>query len=97
MQTNICESCRHYGSKVVHENEARRLIRFCTNDLCTTDQVREQFPDRLGMPIDMAREICDREGDGFFVYYEPKDPSAGVAFVQITREPRAHAAAGGAR
>lgn len=45
-----------------------------------------------------AREICNKEGDGIFVYFEPKTPTAGAAFVQITREPKATtAAAGGAR
>lgn len=30
--------------------------------------------------IDSARHVCDREGDGIFVYYEPKTPAAGAAF-----------------
>ena len=51
------------------------------------------------LPLDEARAICDREGNGNFVYFQPRDPSgigAGVPFVQITREraekPKARAA-----
>jgi len=32
------------------------------------------------MDITAAREMCDREGDGHFVYFEPLTPAAGAAF-----------------
>lgn len=76
---NKCESCRFYGTEIVAAGENQRRIRFCTNPNTVTDKVREMFPDRRGVPLDMARDICDREGDGIFVYYEPKTPATGAA------------------
>ncbi|MEQ1644253.1 MAG: hypothetical protein ABL959_12470, partial [Pyrinomonadaceae bacterium] len=83
------------------------LVEFCSNDTLATDEVREMFPDRKGLPLDYARNLCDREGDGIFVHFEPKTPTAGAAFespvqqfVQINRNVREGlktAAAGGAR
>jgi hypothetical protein len=93
-----CESCRHHGSStrdvtpklgphVPHGNFAVvRVAVFCTNDACASDEVKEMFPDRKGTPLDMAREICDREHNGHFVYFEPRDPSAGVTFRDADRE-----------
>lgn len=92
-----CESCRHCvseqidntplvfirGKQIEQRSRLTHTIIYCANDKCATDQVREMFPDRKGVPLDMARQICDREGDGIFVYFEPKTPAAG-AFVQIT-------------
>lgn len=75
-----CETCRYFGSKLVHIGEAQRQIIFCTNDKCATDQVREMFPDRHGMPLDLARNTCDRESDGIFVHFEPKTPASGSAW-----------------
>lgn len=40
----------------------------------------------IAVSLDISRDICDREGDGHFVYFEPKHPQAGACFVQITRE-----------
>lgn len=39
---------------------------------------------RLELPEDItaAREICNKEGDGIFVYFEPKTPTAGATFGQ---------------
>ena len=34
------------------------------------------------LPILTARGLCDKEGDGIFVYFEPKTPAAGVAFAK---------------
>ena len=39
----------------------------------------------LATPLYFAREFCDREGDGVFVYFEPKEPHAGAAVEQSLR------------
>lgn len=48
--------------------------------------------------IYVARELCDKEGDGHFVYFEPLPPSAtGAAFARRNTTGRVCAlAAGGA-
>lgn len=80
-----CECCRFYLN-------VTDVSEFCTNvavgDLPTENH--ELFP-----RLNIARESCDREGDGHFVYFTPKDPQAGACFVQITREPVKAMAAGG--
>lgn len=90
-----CESCRFYGTddhgatRVLIPGRADRSlhipVEFCTNDLLCSDDIKQIFPNRKGLPLDYARTICNREDDGHFVYFEPKTPTAG-AFVQITRE-----------
>jgi hypothetical protein len=67
----ICESCKHYQPAVSRRNFESG---FCLS------------PDQPRTAIMNAREVCDKEGDGRFVYYEPKQPTAGAEFVQITRE-----------
>lgn len=90
-----CDGCRFYGVKSVHEREAMRAIRFCTSPKTVTTEVERMFPDRLGVPLDMAREICDREGDGFFVYFEPKEPTRGVGNPHSEiRDPQSQEASG---
>ena len=89
-----CESCKHcvsvkvprfrFGKAIVSGD--LQTVKVCKNHLCTTEDIREQFPDRHGMPLDMAREICDREGNGIFVHFEPKTPASGASFGS---EPRA--------
>lgn len=84
-----CESCRHYGTTPrgvngilvpgLADRSRHALAEFCSNDRLTTADVREMFPNRLGVPLDYARSICDREGDGIFVYFEPKEPTAAAA------------------
>lgn len=34
-------------------------------------------------PINEARAVCDREGDGHFVYFEPRDPEAGASVAPV--------------
>ncbi len=77
-----CDECKFYKSEAVHRNEAIRRLDYCTNAQCTTAQIREMFPDRKGVPLDIAREICNKEGDGIFVYFQPKAetrPSGSVS------------------
>lgn len=68
---NKCESCRHF-----------RLSRpkgDFRNGTCSSEQValtRTLMLTGAFLPISTAREICDREGDGIFVYFEPKEPTA---------------------
>lgn len=102
-----CESCQHYRSEPkrslivlngVNTGQAVRsgVLEYCTNDLCTTDEIREMFPDRKGLPLDMARDTCDRESNGVFVHFEPKTPTAGAAATPGPQPPpAARAAAGG--
>lgn len=113
-----CESCRHYdveyvdirpiviiGGKFIEQPPRPGTVLSCTN-------FNIAIIDNLGgkVPLSQAREICNREGDGIFVYFEPTVPTAGAAaeiphsairtpqsLIQITRNrPRSrHAAAGG--
>jgi len=60
-----CESCKF-------------LKRGFAIQVCTS--ARTRLVDGYDTIIGKAREICDREGDGIFVYFEPKDPTTGAAF-----------------
>lgn len=83
-----CESCRHYTAYKIPKGDGE----------CSQPIIGATAPCNLGrLRITAAREICNKEGDGHFVYFEPKDPATGAAFIQITREPRARVATGGAR
>jgi hypothetical protein len=90
-----CESCRFYWNFGVDKS-------VFVDALCKSPEINEIAfqldPDNHFSPlITDARDICDKEHDGHFVYFEPKVPTTG-AVVQITRsrEPKArHAAAGG--
>lgn len=86
-----CESCLYFEPNTI---TGRFEDSFCTHIYTYFNNV-----------ID-ALKHCDREGDGHFVYFEPKTPAAGAAvseppasaggqFVQITRthHPRALKAA----
>lgn len=94
-----CDDCRFLGT-TTKPTAPRRTIEFCTSPNTASAEIQNMFPDRHGVPIDMARQACDREDDGHFVYFEPKNNNPnGAAFVQLTRErpaPRArrHAAGG---
>lgn len=85
-----CESCRYFSAewKLGH---FRSII--AGNQRCEAPSVlkafnRPTYHQTQRLAIMLARDICDREGDGRFVYFEPRDtePSAGAAFVQITRD-----------
>lgn len=81
--TNKCESCIHYQKETPHHTfGAGRCIQQAVGR-----KLRRILSDTVRFhTIDYAREICNKEGDGIFVYFEPKTPTAGAAFVQITRE-----------
>ena len=98
-----CESCRHYFS-----DPAIPGVEVCGSE----DVLGQMVGVAEAIELSFGREICDREGDGHFVYFEPieVDPSAGATFqsgssdwnpvaiplVQITREPRSMTAGGAA-
>lgn len=97
-----CESCKFYQPCVP--------VNVCTNEHIKQSADKDFVTLNYFVEINPAREICNREGDGIFVYFEPTVPIAGAAaeiphsairtpqsLVQITRNrPRSrHAAAGG--
>jgi hypothetical protein len=92
MEKKKCESCKSYEA-----DPKRRGFGFGT---CASQQVMRVFCQATSpmtyatLGIGLARELCDREGDGHFVYFEPKDPESGSPFVQPTREASASIAAG---
>ena len=77
-----CETCRHHGTidrgpkrilvPGLVDRSRNSLVELCSNHVLASDEIKEMFPDRHGLPLDYARNLCDREGDGIFVYYEPK-------------------------
>lgn len=79
-----CLSCRHYGNHFTNTSGETPAESF---DLgwCSAPAVAAQV-ESLGyivargsnVDITTAREICDRELDGVFVYFEPLIPSAGA-------------------
>lgn len=75
-----CESCRFHSSKRSKLSIGEIALVFCTNPIVASDEIKEMFPDRIGLPLDIAREVCDKEGDGIFVYFEPVTPAAGATF-----------------
>lgn len=66
-----CESCKHYQAAISGRDFQSG---FCLS------------PQQPRTAIMNAREICDREGDGRFVFYEPKEPASGAEFVHVTRD-----------
>lgn len=59
-----CLSCRHFVENQITGNFEDAV---CLHTETVFNNVIE------------ARNICDREGDGHFVYFEPRDPEAGAA------------------
>lgn len=84
-----CDTCRHFKAGPA--------------DFCTSPEIGTiRAHSRMAMTVLWAaRETCDREHDGHFVYFEPRDPEAGASFpenkashlVQITRTRTMRAAA----
>ncbi len=69
-----CESCRHFRAE--GEGSPFNTAR------CKSPVIVLVFNRCLSVAISDAREICDQEGDGIFVYFEPKTPAAGQAFAK---------------
>lgn len=71
-----CESCRHYFS-----DPAMKGV-----EVCGSEDVIGQIAVGVAEAIDLnfGRMICDKEGDGIFVYFEPieTEPSAGAAVAE---------------
>lgn len=68
-----CESCRHFRPAEQFEKSV------CQNSRVINTQ---PYTSRSLMLINTARDICDKEGDGIFVHFEPKTPAAGQAFAK---------------
>jgi len=100
--TRKCDTCRHF-EPVFYVIGADGQSTTCRQPTITLTACLPF------VPLNQARDICDREGDGHFVYFEPIQPEAGAAleisdfksqipasgFVQITREPTAKAMSAG--
>lgn len=71
-----CYDCRHYFS-----DPAMPRIEVCGSEDVLSLSVT--FDDAIDLQF--GRQICDREGDGHFVYFEPIEivPSAGAVFEGI--------------
>ena len=65
-----CLTCRHLSEPKTNRFEDR---------LCTSLEVMRVRSTRP-LPVMQAREICDKESNGIFVHYTPKNPAAGAAF-----------------
>lgn len=66
-----CESCRHY-----RQDPSKPGFDF---GFCFSPQIKIPMH---SLPVLRAREICDREGDGIFVYFEPREPASGCAVAE---------------
>lgn len=73
-----CESCRFFYALAKGDFD---------NSICTNVDVNGHTSVNFAEVPTMteARQICDREGDGIFVYFEPKEPHAGAAVEQSLR------------
>lgn len=73
-----CESCRYYTTSEL--GLLGTAVR-CKNQAVIKLAYKTKMP--IGdMPLTYAREICEREHDGHFVYFEPRDPEAGASFTE---------------
>lgn len=73
-----CESCLHFvpfnPQRVVDSSVSR----------CSQELIKLKHRTAAAVPIDTARDTCDKEGDGIFVHFEPRDPTpaAGQTFAR---------------
>lgn len=77
MKREICHLCRHFRPSVTG--------RF--DDGICVDRTIVRLHGRPGTTwfrINPAREVCDREGDGRFVHFEPVDQLPGVTAADVT-------------
>ena len=81
---NKCESCRFQKTDSFE------------SDMCASPDVNAAFSGhkKAMLSLGTARDICDRESNGIFVYFEPKEPSTGATFVQIERVRSPHVSKG---
>jgi hypothetical protein len=68
-----CESCKHYGNL---SSDGKFENGFCNSRALAVSSGLQG----RSIPITLGREICDVEGDGIFVHFEPKTPVSGVGF-----------------
>lgn len=79
----LCVNCCHYKSKSPHHPFA--------SGRCDQNDVRRKmgglFRGSSGFDtIDFAREVCDPQDKGLFIFFEPLDRLSEIPFAQITRE-----------
>ena len=75
-----CESCRFFDKPNADApSESARCLQVFVQTQRLKSGARGWFT------IDKDREICDREGNGHFVYFEPTTPTAGAAFAGESR------------
>lgn len=63
----ICDSCRHFATAEAGGREV------CLNRTVVRTGGR---PGSVDLSIEPARDVCNKEGDGRFVYFEPNAESA---------------------
>lgn len=63
-----CQSCPHYVQPFIEKGPFDALCGHTTiHEIADPD-----YENHFKIEIEVAREICDREGDGIFVYFEPR-------------------------
>ena len=72
-----CETCRFLRTGPSPETS------YCTSPEVNTEFYGIKF---AATSLPKAREICNKEGDGIFVHFEPKTPGNGAAFGESRRE-----------
>lgn len=86
-----CENCRFF---VPLPGNIWEVAKCLSPDVVNDALERDPDINPRWVPYIMdARSICDREGDGRFVHFEPRDPSAGAVAFRVAM----NAAAGGSR
>ena len=88
--TKKCLSCRHFGShfrNLTNEEPLTLIGGWCTAPAIAAQIKSAGYIVARGSEVDIstARDLCDKEADGIFVYYEPESPSSGAAFEAETR------------
>lgn len=76
-----CKDCRHFEpspTEVFFHGS-------CRNPRVHGPLTRSRSAN-VKLDIVEAREICNKEGDGIFVHFEPKIPGNGAAFGESRRE-----------
>lgn len=80
-----CLSCRHYGNHFTNFTDPAPGV--FASGWCSAPEINAQVESAgyilaRGSSVDIAtaRDLCDREGNGIFVHFEPEDPATGAAF-----------------
>lgn len=86
-----CESCKHYrpiGSRFEDAWCEHPQVKYPK-----TNGIPHPAIPRISVTVSAAREICNKEGDGIFVYFEPRNPGGiGVGLEMPAEQPKVMAA-----